>query len=99
MADKPVRPRLMELARQFAVPVVWQTNFYLNREGKAAACGGEVGNAVCSDDASILRLLQSGIYPEGGYGPNARGAFIEVFPPDVIEFAGAASRAHEEMEQ
>jgi hypothetical protein len=99
MADKPVRPRVMELARQFAVPVAWQTNFYLNREGKAAACGGEFGNAVRCDDASFLRLLQSGMHPEGGSGPNARGAFIEVFPPDVIEFAGAIARAHDEMAQ
>ncbi len=99
MADKPVRPRVMELARQFAVPVAWQTNFYLNREGKAAACGGKFGNAVRCDDASFLRLLESGMRPEGGSGPNAQGAFIEVFPPDVIDFAGAVAQAHDEMAQ
>lgn len=99
MADKPVRPRVMELARQFAVPVAWQTNFYLGREGKGAACGGEFGNAVRCDDASFLRLLQSGTQPEGGSGPNARGMFIEVFPPDVIEFTSAIARAHDEMAQ
>ncbi len=99
MAGKPVRPRVMELARRFAIPVAWQTNFYLNREGKAAACAGEFGHAIRCDDASFLRLLESGIHPEGGSGPNGRGAFIEVFPPDVIEFAGAVARAHDEMEQ
>ncbi len=99
IADRPVRPFAMELARRFAVPVAWQTNFYLNRVGKAAACGGKFGNAVPCDNTSFLRLLQSGMYPEGGSGPNERGAFIEVFPPDVIEFAGAVAQAHDEMMQ
>ncbi len=97
IADKPVRPRVMEFARRFSTPVAWQTNFYLNHEGKGAACGGQFGNAVRCDSASFLRLLQSGLYPEGGSGPNARGAFIEVFPPDVIEFPQAVARAHDEM--
>jgi hypothetical protein len=99
MADRPVRPHVMELARHFTVPVAWQINFYLNREGKAAACGGEFGNAVRCDDASFLRPLQSGMHPEGGFGPNARGSVIEVFPPDVIEFTRAIARAHNEMAQ
>ncbi|HXZ43739.1 MAG TPA: beta-galactosidase [archaeon] len=97
MAGKPVRPRVMELARRFGVPVAWQTNFYLGREGKGAACGGEFGQAMRCNDASFLSLLEAGIHPEGGSGPNARGAFIEVFPPDAIEFAGAIARAHDEM--
>ncbi len=97
MAGKPVRPRVMELARWFGVPVAWQTNFYLGRDGKGAACGGEFGQAIRCTDASFLRLLEAGIHPEGGSGPNTRGAFIEVFPPDAIEFAEALARAHDEM--
>ncbi len=96
MADAPVRPRVMELARSLGVPVAWQTNFYLGRDGKGAACGGQFGQATPCDDASFLRLLEAGIHPEGGSGPSARGAFIEVFPPDAIEFAGAIARAHDE---
>ncbi len=99
IADKPVRPRVMEFARRFSTPVAWQTNFYLNREGKAAACGGQFGNPVRCDNASFLRLLHSGMHPKGASGPNARGAFIEVFPPDVIEFSQAIARAHDEMAQ
>ncbi len=99
IAGKPVRPRVMEFARRFSTPVAWQTNFYLGREGKGAACGGQFGNAVRCDNASFLRLLQSGIHPDGGSGPNARGAFIEVFPPDVIEFSQAVAQAHDEMAQ
>jgi len=71
----------------------------MGREGKGTACGGQFGNTVRCDNASSLRLLQSGIHPEGGSGPNAQGAFIEVFPPDVIEFSRAIAQAHDEMTQ
>jgi hypothetical protein len=97
IADKPVRPRVMELAGKLSVPVAWQTNLYLGRESKGAACGGEFGQAIRCDDASFLRLLEAGIRPAGGSGPNARGSFIEVFPPDAIEFQTAVARAHDEM--
>jgi hypothetical protein len=96
-AGQPVRPRVMELARKEGVPVAWQTNFYLGREGRGAGCGGEFGATAHCDDASFLRLLEAGITPAGGSGVNARGLFIEVFPPDVIEFGTAISKAHEEM--
>ncbi len=96
MADEPVRPRVMQLARQFDVPVAWQTNFYLGRGGGGAACGGQFGQATKCDNASFLRLLEAGIRPHGGSGPNARGAFIEVFPPDAIEFEQALVQAHDE---
>jgi hypothetical protein len=96
IAGKPVRPLVMELAKRFTVPVAWQTNFYLGGEGKGAACGGEFGNATRCTDASFLSLLEAGIHPESGSGPNEKGAFIEVFPPDAIQFAGAITRAHDE---
>jgi hypothetical protein len=99
MADKPVRPEVMELAGRFSVPVAWQTNFYFGGEGKGAGCGGGFGQAIRCTDSSFLRLLEAGIRPAGGSGPNARGAFIEVFPPDALEFAGPIARAHDEFVQ
>jgi hypothetical protein len=97
MADEPVRPEVMELAAKHSVPVAWQTNFYLGHEGKGAGCGGEFGRTSGCDDASFLRLLRAGMNPKGGSGPNARGAFIEIFPPDAIDFHEAVERAHGEM--
>jgi len=96
-ADQPVRPHVMELARELGVPVAWQTNFYLGREGRGAGCGGRFGETSHCDAASFLRLLESGIAPAGGSGVNARGLFIEVFPPDVIEYGASIFKAHEEM--
>jgi hypothetical protein len=96
-ADHPVRPRVMEIARMLGVPVAWQTNFYLGREGKGAGCGGEFGATSHCDNASFLRMLEAGIAPKGGSGTSARGMFIEVFPPDVIEYAPVVLQAHQEM--
>ena len=96
-AGQPVRPHVMELAHKLRVPVAWQTNFYLGREGRGAGCGGEFGATSHCDEASFLRLLESGITPAGGSGASARGLFIEVFPPDVIEYGAAILKAHEEM--
>ena len=96
-ADQPVRPRVMEIAGTLGVPVAWQTNFYLGREGKGAGCGGEFGATSHCDNAGFLRLLEAGIAPRGGSGANARGKFIEVFPPDVIQYAPVVLQAHQEM--
>lgn len=96
-ADQPVRPRVMEIAGRLGVPVAWQTNFYLGREGKGAGCGGEFGATSHCDNASFLRMLEAGITPKGGSGANARGTFIELFPPDVLEYASAVWQAHQEM--
>ena len=73
-------------------PVAWQTNFYLGREGKGAGCGGEFGATSHCDNAGFLRMLKAGIAPKCGSGANARGLFIEVFPPDVIEYAPSSCR-------
>ncbi len=98
-ADLPVRPRVVQIASTLGVPVAWQTNFYLGREGKGAGCGGKFGATSHCDNGSFLRMLEAGIAPKGGSSANARGTFIEVFPPDVIEYAPAVLRAHEEMVQ
>jgi hypothetical protein len=42
-------------------------------------------------------MLEAGIAPKGGSGTSARGMFIEVFPPDVIEYAPVVLQAHQEM--
>ncbi len=96
-ADQPVRSRVMQIAGKLGVPVAWQTNFYLGREGKGAGCGGEFGATSHCDNASFLRLLKAGIAPKGGRGANARGLFIEVFPPDVIEYASVVLQAHQDL--
>lgn len=96
-SDQPVRPRVMEIAGKLNVPVAWQTNFYLGREGKGAGCGGEFGATAPCDNAGFLRLLHAGIAPKGGRGANAKGLFIEVFPPDVIQFASVVRQAHQDL--
>jgi hypothetical protein len=96
-AGQPVRPRVMQIAGTLSVPVAWQTNFYLGREGKGAGCGGEFGATSHCDNASFHRMLEAGIAPNEGSGANARGMFIEVFPPDVIEYTPVILQAHQEM--
>jgi hypothetical protein len=71
----------MEIASTLGVPVAWQTNSYLGREGKGAGCGGGFGATSACDNQSFLRMLEAGITPKGGSGANAKGLFIEVFPP------------------
>jgi hypothetical protein len=94
IADQPAAPEAVELARTNNLPIAWQTNLYLGGQGKAAAAGGRFGDAIPCDEASFLKLLQNGIYPEGGTGLCAKARYIEVFPSDVIAFPEAIAAAH-----
>ena len=97
MTDQPAEKTVMTLARAHDLPVAWQTNLWLGREGKGAACAGSVARGtVCSDD-QYLRLLEQGIHPAGGAGRNAQGRFIEVFAADVVAHPAAIARAHAEL--
>jgi hypothetical protein len=94
IADRPTATRPIELARANGLPVAWQTNLFLGGQAKGAACGGEFGNSRPCDETSYLKLLQNGIHPAGGAGPNAQARYIEVFPADALAFPSVVAAAH-----
>ena len=94
VADQPARARTIELSAANGLPVAWQTNLFFGGDAKGAGYGGRIGTARPCDNASYLRLLQNGIAPEGGHGPNARARYIEVFPFDALAFPAAVESAH-----
>jgi hypothetical protein len=94
IADQPVAPRIVELARTNKLPIAFQTNLYYGPQGKGAACGGRFGTAAACNEDSYAKLLQNGIRPAGGAGPSAQARYIEVFPPDAIAFPAAIAAAH-----
>lgn len=97
ITDKPAEPTVMGLARTNNLPVAWQTNLWLGKDKKGAACGGTVEHgAVCTNDA-YLKLLERGIHPAGGSGPSSLGRYIEVFSFDAVAHPDAIAKAHAEM--
>ena len=52
---------------------------------------------MSSNEQSFLKLLQNGIHPAGGTGPNAQARYIEVFPSDAVAFPQAIATAHAEL--
>ena len=104
--DMPADQRTVSLARATSIPVAWQTNVWLAKNGKGAGCSGggtgflqKMQNSVPCTDSSFLRMLHNGMYPQGGAGPSRNGAFIEVFPSDVIAFPRAIKAAHDEWKR
>jgi hypothetical protein len=97
VTDKPAEQTVMTLARAHDLPVAWQTNLWLGREGKGAACGGTVVRGTVCDDEQYFKLLEQGIHPAGGTGQSAQGLFIEVFAYDVIAHPTAIAKAHAEL--
>jgi hypothetical protein len=102
----PADQRTVSLARANGIPTAWQTNIWLGKNGKGAACSGggngfqqEMQNAIPCSESSFLRMLHNGMSPQGGAGPGKNGLFIEVFPPDVIAFPGAIKAAHDEWKR
>jgi hypothetical protein len=96
----------VSLARTNDLPVAWQTNIWLGRIGKGAACGGrgenfvqKLKNPITCDDRSFLEMLHNGMYPKGGSGPSRNSLFIEVFPSDVVDFPHAVKAAHDEWKR
>ena len=96
----------MGLARANDIPIAWQTNVWLAKNGKGAGCAGagsgflqQMQNAIPCTEASFLRMLRNGMFPQGGTGPSKNGLFIEVFPSDVIAFPGAIKAAHDEWKR
>jgi hypothetical protein len=97
MMDQPAEKTVMALARAHDLPVAWQTNLWLGREGKGAACGGTIARGTVCNDDQYLNLLEQGIHPAGGAGRNAQGRFIEVFAADVVAHPAAIAKAHAEL--
>jgi hypothetical protein len=97
VTDLPAEPTVMTLARAHDLPVAWQTNLWLGREGKGAACGGTVAHGTVCSDEQYLELLERGIHPAGGTGKNAQGLFIEVFLYDVVAHPTVIAKAHAEL--
>jgi hypothetical protein len=97
LTGKPAEQIVMALARANDLPVAWQTNLWLGREGKGAACGGTVVRGAACTDEQYLNLLEQGIRPIGGTGRNAQGRFIEVFAYDVVAHPAAIAKAHAEL--
>jgi hypothetical protein len=102
----PADQRTVGLARANGIPTAWQTNIWLGKIGKGAACSGggngfvqEMQNAVPCSESSFLRMLHNGMSPQGGAGPSKNGLFIEVFPSDVVGFPGAIKAAHDEWKR
>lgn len=106
IGDLPADQRTVGLARANDVPVAWQTNIWFGKIGKGAACAGRGGNFVqklqnpiACDDASFLRMLRNGMYPQGGASASKNALFIEVFPSDVVDFPRAVQTAHDEWKR
>lgn len=104
--DSPADPRTVGLARANDIPVAWQTNIWFGKFGKGAACTGQgngflqkMQNAIPCNEASFLRMLHNGMYPQSGSGPSKNSLFIEVFPSDVIAFPNAIKAAHDEWKR
>jgi hypothetical protein len=97
LTDRPAESTVMALARENDLPVAWQTNLWLGREGKGAACGGSVARGTPCTDEQYLNLLEQGIHPAGGAGRNAQGQFIEVFAFDVLAHPAVIAKAHAEL--
>jgi hypothetical protein len=102
----PADQRTVGLARANGIPTAWQTNIWLGKNGKGAACSGggngfqqEMQNAIPCSESSFLRMLRNGMSPQSGAGPSKNGLFIEVFPSDVIAFPGAIKAAHDEWKR
>jgi hypothetical protein len=102
----PADQRTVGLARANGIPTAWQTNIWLGKNGKGAACSGggngfqqEMQNAIPCSESSFLRMLHNGMSPQGGAGPSKNGLFIEVFPSDIIAFPGAIKAAHDEWKR
>src|ERR1017187_10073380 len=102
----PADQRSVGLARANGIPTAWQTNIWLGKIGKGAACSGggngfqqEMQNAIPCSESSFLRMLHNGMFLKGGAGPSKNGLFIEVFPSDIIAFPGAIKAAHDEWKR
>jgi hypothetical protein len=102
----PADQRTVDLARANGIPTAWQTNIWLGKNGKGAACSGggvgfqqEMQNAIPCSESSFLRMLHNGMYPQEGAGPSRNGLFIEVFPSDIIAFPGAIKIVHDEWKR
>jgi len=102
----PADQKTVSLARANAIPTAWQTNIWFGKIGKGAACYGggngfqqQMHNAIKCSESSFLRMLHNGMYPQGAAGPGKSALFIEVFPSDVIAFAGAIKAAHDEWKR
>ena len=87
-------PRIIELARANASPIALQTNLFFGGRGQGAACGDRFGSAVACNEGAYLKLLQNGIRPAGGAGPDTQARYIEVFPADAIAYPAAIAAAH-----
>jgi hypothetical protein len=101
--DAPADQRTVALARSNDAPVAWQTNIWFGKIGEGAGCAGpgngflqQMQNAVACTDATYLRMLHNGMYPEDGSGRSQNGLFIEVFPSDVIDHPDVIAAVHRE---
>jgi hypothetical protein len=97
LTDRPADTAVMSLAREHDLPVAWQTNLWLGRLGKGAACGGTVAQGTPCTDDEYFNLLEQGIHPAGGSGRSAQGLFIEVFAADVVAHPAVIAKAHAEL--
>jgi hypothetical protein len=97
VADQPAASAAVALARNNSLPIAWQTNLFYGGQGQGAGAVGRFGETVACDEASYLKLLENGIHPVGGTGPNAQACFIEVFPYDAITFPLAIIAAHDKL--
>jgi hypothetical protein len=102
----PADQRTVDLARVNGIQTAWQTNIWFGKIGKGAGCSGggndfmhEMQNTIPCTESTFLRMLHNGMHPQGGSGPSKNGAFIEVFPSDVIAFPDAIKTAHDEWKR
>jgi hypothetical protein len=102
----PAQPETIAFAQSLRTLIAFQTNEdidYVNTSlpnvvGKGAGCGERSASTTtpCTDGATFLKMLDTGIYPLGK-DDSLRAQYIEVFAPNVNAFPEATERAHLEL--
>jgi len=102
----PAQAETIAFAQSLGTLIAFQTNEdidYVNTGlpnvvGKGASCGdrSDLATTPCTDGATFLKMLDTGIYPLGKDN-RLRAQYIEVFAPNVNAFPHATEQAHREL--